>query len=86
MNEGQLKRFLHYIFCILFAPHHSPRDMEDRVCGLFAKDPERGGIAALCGDQKRVFVERNRALRAARFCSVVILQTLLGHAATPIRQ
>src|SRR6266478_6135533 len=86
MNKGHLKRFLHYVLCIFFAPHHSPRDMKDRVCGLFAKHLERSRIAAFCSDKNPVFVSRNRALRAVRFCSVVILQTLLEHAATPISQ
>src|SRR5258708_19741158 len=86
MNEGQLKRLLHYIFCIVLDPDHSARDMENLPCGLFAKDLERGRITAFCSDKKAVFLCRERAFRVARFRGFVLLQISLGHAATPIKQ
>src|ERR1700719_1398070 len=86
MNKGHLKRFLHYVFRVLFAPHHSSRDMEDRACRLFAEHLERSRIAASCGDKKLVLVSRSRVLRAVRSCSVVILKTLLKHGVAPVAQ
>jgi hypothetical protein len=83
MNKGQLKRFLYDVLCILFAPHHSTRDMKDNACRLFAKDLERSRIAAFCSGEKSVFLSRNRVLGVVRFC--VILQTSLGHAASPFQ-
>jgi hypothetical protein len=81
MNEGQLKRFLRYIFCILLAAHHAPRDMENRACGLFAKDLERGRITAFCGSQNRRLTSRSPLSPGwpARSSPVVVLQRLCGH-------
>src|SRR6266852_5551383 len=66
MNEGQLKRLLHYIFCILIAPHHSPCYVKDRVCGLFAKDLERSRIATFGSGKKRVFLSQSCVAWLAR--------------------
>jgi hypothetical protein len=88
MNKGPFKRLLHDIFCILVVPHNSPGYAKDRVCGLFAKDLKGSRIAPFCSGKKRVFLSYNRSppRGAARFFPVVILQTLCGHAAAPIRQ
>src|SRR5580698_9677633 len=88
MNKGLLERLLHHILRILVVPHHSQRYAKHRVCGWFAKVLERSRISALCSGEELVFLSRNRAWihRITRSSLVVILQTLRGHAAAPLRQ
>src|ERR1700730_16351872 len=88
MNKGLLKRLLHDIFCILVVPHYSPRDMEDRVCGLFAKNFEGGRISRFCNKKKCIFVSCIGASLGwpARSTPVVSFQILCGHAAAPLKQ
>jgi len=41
MDKGQLKGLLHYIFCILFAPQHSARNVKDRFLRTVCKGSRR---------------------------------------------